>query len=472
MMIHNRVIAFPQFIVTRYFGKLFFCILSVAILGSFLACKKTSDIIPNTGPVFNNSPFEIKLVYPETNGSNPEIEINPNEVIKLIFRFTANESINLIDIRTKDYRNGEQSLEGYPFALANSNRERFPLNSIFQFNGYNYIFLTQQIRIPSYAKDSIIITVKAVKNDLSTRSFKLLLKVKKEVDFRIVNFSVNDEHYSGSPVQLFSGDGIYKISGSVHAPRTLVKVKAALLANNIETSARVISFQENGYDNYGNLNVEYNTSYIFRYYSSSSSNSFFQLKRDLSGKNFKLKITAFDVSGDSTSLEIPIDIAFKDLIQAGPFNLGGPRNRDYGQLLYSNSPSPTVSVDPQLEIYYNYSYSIMGYFQQRGENRLGSLAYLFPLRNSLGYEFPINYYNNSSRTYFRKVSDAFESVNAYYLDTMNINATDPEVISLQANDVIVFINNKQRAQVGVLKIHNIIPGDSGSVSLSCKYQKF
>jgi len=471
LMVCNRLVAGLQFIVTGYFGKLFFNILALAVLVSFFACKKTSDPSPNPEPVVTKFPFEIQLVFPEVNKSNPQIEVNPNEVIKLFFRLTSDERISLIDFQTKDHRKGERSLEDYPYAIGNSYRETFPLNSKFQQTNTYVIYVTQQIRIPSYAKDSIIITVKAVKTDLSTKSFKLLLKVKKEIDFQIVNCKLNNEPISGSPIRLFFGGEIYDISGSVNTSRTLVKVKAALWVNNLEKSTRTLNFTENRYDNYGNIRFSYNDINASTYYLFPNRNSLFQLNKDLIGKNVKFKITAFVDSGDSTALEIPIEVAFKDLITAGPFNLGGPRNQNYGQFFYSLNPSPTVAINPNLNISYGDPYSMMGYFQQGGANRLGSFAYLFPLRTSLGYVFQNNYNNVFSRTYFKKVSDAFESIDAYYLDTVNINATDPEVISLKPNDVIVFINNSQKAQKGFLKIHNIVPGDSGSVTLSCKYEK-
>jgi hypothetical protein len=68
------------------------------------------------------------------------------------------------------------------------------------------------------------------------------------------------------------------------------------------------------------------------------------------------------------------------------------------------------------------------------------------------------------------VPDSFEAVNSLYLDTMQVETTDPEAIAVQPNDVLVFSSSQNRLQRGVLKVHSIVPGDSGSVSLSCKYQ--
>jgi hypothetical protein len=206
-------------------------------------------------------------------------------------------------------------------------------------------------------------------------------------------------------------------------------------------------------------------------YSSYTPNSILSISRDCFGKSLKLKITAFIDSGDSTSLEVPLNLLLKETIQAGPFNLGAPKNQNFGQFFLSTSPNPIVSVDPYQGRSSEETYSNLGYFQQNGENRLGALSYLFPLKTQLGYTFQNYSYSYTFRSHFRKVSQPFEAIDALYLDTMKINETYPEVLSIKAEDVIVFINSRSNFQKGVLKIHNIIPGDSGFVSISCKYQK-
>jgi tetratricopeptide (TPR) repeat protein len=110
-------------------------------------------------------------------------------------------------------------------------------------------------------------------------------------------------------------------------------------------------------------------------------------------------------------------------LEAGPFNLGAPKNQNFGQFFLSTSPNPIVSVDPYQGRSSEETYSNLGYFQQNGENRLGSLSYLFPLKTQFGYTFQ-NYSNAYSfRSHFRKVLQPFEAMDALYLDTMKINET-------------------------------------------------
>jgi hypothetical protein len=69
------------------------------------------------------------------------------------------------------------------------------------------------------------------------------------------------------------------------------------------------------------------------------------------------------------------------------------------------------------------------------------------------------------------VADSFEAVNALYLNTMQMVATDPEVMTIQPNDVVVVYSSRELGQKGVFKVQNLVPGDSGFASFSCKYQK-
>lgn len=452
-------------------SKRSFYLLSVMILISFWGCKKSSD--PDPAPVqvvTIKYPFKVQLAYPLADTTNPVLEVNPNSLLKLIFRLSADERITVIDILTKDQKNGEQNLKGYPYVVDYSYEPQPPLNAQLQYLGSNNFYLTQTMRIPGYVKDSVVMTVKIVKNDLSSRSMKLVLKVKKIVSIQINDVSVNGKSFNGSPIEMFAGDLIGSFSGSVNTSGTLTKVTAALWVDDVNTGARVMNFGSNNYDYYQYLYESIISSHWFSY-STSITSSMLPIRKEYDGKNIRVRFTALNDLGDSASFEVPVRIGTRNILQAGPFNLGAARNRDFGQFLYTANPSPAVSADPQDNSYYYDTYSLIGFFWQNGANRLGSLAWIYQNRVALGYSFP-NYFNSDRayHTYFRKVPDSFENVNAVYLDTMNLDATAPEAISVQPNDVVVFSSSQNRLQRGVLKVHSIVPGDSGSVSLSCKYQ--
>jgi len=454
--------------------------LPVIVLLAFFSCKKEETKptpIPYVEPKPIKSPFAIKLIYPIADTIKPEIEVNPGDLVKLILRFTADDRINVIDLKIHDNQNGEIRLNDYPFTLTGY-RPTDPANiKIEGFNSYDF-FLTTQIRIPTYAKDSIILSAIAIKNNFSSRLLKLKFKIKKENDFKIFNIELNDNPYSGNSIGIYEGEGLSKFRGYVNSSQILTKLKAAIWIQEKEVKSRVIPIVKNKYDAYETFKDRYgepiekgayNFSYSFSY-NSYNQNFFFLTAQEIQQPNIKFKITAYSDSGDSTSLIVPLHLAAKDLVTAGPFNLGAPRNINFGQFLYTSNPYPVVSVNPGLGSSSYENFSIVGFFHQNGENRIGALSYINPLMTSLGYSNAYGY-SNYARAYFKKITHAYESVDANYLDTVNINQTFPEVISVNENDVIVFLNNNSKLQKGVLKIHNIVPGDSGFVSLSCKYQK-
>lgn len=447
-----------------------FYLLSLMILLSFWGCKKSSD--PDPAPVqvvTIKYPFKVQLAYPLADTTNPVLEVNPNSLLKLIFRLSADERITVIDFLTKDQKYGEQSLKGYPYVVENTYDATPPANTQIQYLGSNNFYLTQNIRIPNYVKDSVVITVKIVKYDLSSKFMKLILKIKKPVDFEIPYARLNGNEFAQSPVEFFAGDRINNFSGAVNTPGTLEKLTAALWVDDLKIASTVIPFSKNTYDSYDE-NGGSGYSYYFNY-STSVTSSMLPIRKEFDGKNIRVRITATDGQGDSASMEVPIKIATRNINQAGPFNLGAARNSNYGQFLYTVSPSPAISTDPQESFSYYDAYSVIGFFWQNGSHRLGSLAWIYPNRVALGYTFP-SYFNSSREyhTYFRKVAESFEDVSAVYLDTMNLDATYPEVMEVQPNDVVVFSSSQNRLQRGVLKVNSIVPGDSGSVSLSCKYQ--
>jgi hypothetical protein len=454
-------------------NKLSFYFLSLVVLLSFMGCKKTSDPDPTpVQAVTIKYPFKVQLAYPLADTTNPVLEVNPNGLLKLIFRLSADERITVIDFLTKDQEKGEQSLKGYPYVVESYDPTP-PSNAQIQYIGSNNFYLTQMIRIPNYVKDSVVITVKIVKYDLSSKSMKLVLKVKKQVNFQISGVSLNAVSFTGNPLTMYAGDLIRSFGGSVNTAGELTKLTAALWVDNEKTATAILPFGRNSYDEYEDVYSGYEsniTSHKF-YYNLSVTSSMLPVRQEYAGKNTRVRFTALNDLGDSASLEVPILIGTRNILQTGPFNLGAVRSLDYGQFLYTVISGPVVSADPEENFSYYDPFSVIGFFRQNGEHRLASLAWIYTNRVALGYAFP-NYYNTdrAHNTYFRKVSDSFEAVNSLYLDTMQVESTDPEAIAVQPNDVVVFSSSQNRLQRGVLKVHSIVPGDSGSVLLSCKYQ--
>jgi hypothetical protein len=434
------------------------------------SCKKTSDPAPVPTQT-TNFPFEVQLVYPLANSSKPELEVSPNGLLKMIFRLSANQRITVVDFLTKDQEQGEKSLRGYPYVVDFSTESQTPQNATFQFLGYNNTYLTQTIRIPNYAKDSVVLTVKMIQEDLSSRSMKLVLKVKQNLGFQISGVSLNQLGFLGNPLTMYAGDFIGSFSGSVNTPGVLTKVTAALWVDEVKTSATVIPFVKNNYDDYDD--VYGSGSPVFSHYfnfTASNTRSMLPIRKEYDGKNIRVRITALDQLGDSTSLDVPIRIGTRNILEAGPFRLGSVRSPDYGQFLYTVNSAPLVSSNPDENFSQYDPFSVIGFYHQNGAHRLGSLAWIYANRSSLGYTFPGPYFSKVYNSYFRKVPESFEAVDALYLDTMRLDATAPEVLSVLPNDVVVFSSSQNRLQRGVLKVHSIAPGDSGSVLLSCKYQ--
>lgn len=455
-------------------NKLSLYLLSLMALLSFWGCKKSSDPDPTpVQAVTIKYPFKVQLAYPLADTTNPVLEVNPNGLLKLIFRLSADERITVIDFLTKDQEKGEQSLKGYPYVVDLSSGAKPNSNAELQYIGSNNFYLTQFIRIPNYIKDSVVITVKIVKYDLSSKSMKLVLKVKKQVDFQISDVSLNAISFTSNPLTMYAGDLIRSFSGSVNTAGELTKLTASLWVDDEKTANTILPFGKNSYDEYEDVYSGYEsniTSHKF-YYTLSVTSSMLPIRQEYAGKNTRVRITALNDLGDSVSLDVPILIGTRNILQAGPFNLGAVRSPDYGQFLYTVISAPVVSDDPEENFSYYDPFSVIGFFPQNGEHRLASLAWIYTNRVALGYAFP-NYYNTdrAHNTYFRKVSDSFDAVNSMYLDTMQVESTDPEAIAVQPNDVVVFSSSQNRLQRGVLKVHSIVPGDSGSVSLSCKYQ--
>jgi hypothetical protein len=410
-------------------------------------------------------------VYPLADPTKPELEVSPNSLLKMIFQLSADQRITVVDFQTKDQEKGEKSLNGYPYVVDYSTESKAPQNATLQYLGYNNTYLTQTIRIPNYAKDSVVLTVKMIRQDLSSKSMKLVLKVKKNLSFQISGVSLNQLAFSGNPLTMFAGDFIGSFSGSVNTPGVLTKVTAALWVDEVKTSATVIPFGKNNYDDYGDVYQSESPDFSHWFnFSTSNSGSILPIRKEYDGKNIRVRITALDNVGDSASLDVPIRIGTRNILEAGPFRLGSVRSPDYGQFLYTLISAPLVSSNPDENTSYYNPFSVIGFYHQNGGHRLGSLAWIYANRSSLGYTFPNSYYDRDYHTYFRKVPESFEAVDAVYLDTMRLDATAPEVLSVQPNDVVVFSSSQNRLQRGVLKVHSIAPGDSGSVLLSCKYQ--
>lgn len=454
-------------------NKLSLYLLSLMALLSFWGCKKSSDPDPTPVQVVTiKYPFKVQLAYPLADTTNPVLEVNPNGLVKLIFRLSADERITVIDFLTKDQEKGEQSLRGYPYVVE-SYDPKPPSNAQIQYIGSNNFYLTQLIRIPNYVKDSVVITVKIVKYDLSSKSMKLVLKVKKQVNFQISGVSLNAISFTGNPITMYAGDLIRTFDGSVNTAGELTRLTAALWVDDVKTATTSLPFGKNNFDDYGdvyNWNESNITSHEF-YANLSITSSMLPVRQEYAGKNTRVRFTALNDLGDSVSLDVPILIGTRNILQAGPFNLGAVQSPDYGQFLYTVISAPVVSADPEENFSYYDPFSVIGFYPQNGEHRLASMAWIYSNRVALGYAFP-NYYNTdrAHHTYFRKVPDSFEAVNSLYLDTMQIETTDPEAIGVQPNDVVVFSSSQNRLQRGVLKVHSLVPGDSGSVLLSCKYQ--
>jgi hypothetical protein len=194
---------------------------------SLWGCKKSSDPVPVL-VVTIKYPFKVQLPYPLADTTHPVPEVNPNGLLKLIFRLSADERITVVDFLTKDQEIGEQSLQGYPYVVESTYDPKPPSNAQIQSIGSNNFYLTQFIRIPNYVKDSVVITVKIVKYDLSSKSMKLVLKVKKQVNFQISGVSLNAISFTGNPITMFAGDLIRSFSGSVNTAGELTRLTAAL----------------------------------------------------------------------------------------------------------------------------------------------------------------------------------------------------------------------------------------------------
>lgn len=436
---------------------------------SFWSCKKSSDPspVPGPDPESPHYPFKIKLVYPEADTTNPVVMVKPNDVLKLIFSISSDERITVIDLLAKDHWYGETRLKGYPFVV--SSGASLPEGDKVQILSNNSVYLTKEIRIPSYAKDSVVLTMKVVKYDLSSRSIKLVLKVKKEIDFTFESLRVNNFIVSSQPVSVYSGEAIRSFYGSINTSSKLVQLKADLWVEETRVATESIPFRVNSSDTYNEGGSSEIHTYRFDYFSYNSDN-WLMIKKEYEGKNTRIRVTAVNEKGDSISSVVPVRIETKDLLFSGPFNLGAALNMDYGQFLITVRPSPLVSFNPLEGNSYSDPFSVVGFFRQNGEHRLASISWIYPNRVSLGYTLPNNFYDQGYRTYFRKVTRTFEEVDSWYLDTMRINATAPQVISVQPNDVIVFASREvTNQQKGVLKVHSFTPGDSGFVTLSIKY---
>ncbi len=456
-----------------------FNFLPFIVLLAFFSCKKEETKptpIPYVEPKPIKSPFAIKLIYPIADTLKPEIEVNPGDILQLILRFTADDRINVIDLKIHDKQNGEISLNNYPFTLTGYGSTP-PENIKLQgFNTYDFL-LNSQIRIPTYAKDSIILSATAIKNDFYFRYFKIKFKIKNEIAFRIFNFELNGIPFSGNSIGIYAGEGVKEFRGYVNSLKILTRLKAAILIQDLEIKSRIIPITKNKNDGFEILKDRYGepldkAAYSFSYsfgYSNYNVNYFPLTSLEINNPAIKIKITAYSESGDSTSLIVPLHSAYKELVNAGPFNLGAPRNHNFGQFLYTSNPNPVVSVTPNLSSYSNETFSIFGFFHQNGQSRIGSLSYLYPIASSIGYSIGNSF--SIKRGNFRKISHEYSAIDGNYLDTVNIDQTFPEVISVEKNDVILFVSHSFKLQKGVFKIHNIIPGDSGFVSLSCKYQK-
>jgi predicted component of type VI protein secretion system len=311
-------------------NKLSFYFLSLVVLLSFMGCKKTSD--PDPAPVqvvTIKYPFKVQLAYPLADTTNPVLEVSPNGLVKLIFRLSADERITVIDFLTKDQEKGEQSLKGYPYVVESYDPTP-PSNAQIQYIGSNNFYLTQMIRIPNYVKDSVVITVKIVKYDLSSKSMKLVLKVKKQVNFQISGVSLNAISFTGNPLTMYAGDLIRSFGGSVNTAGELTKLTAALWVDNEKTATTSLPFGKNSYDEYEDVYSGYEsniTSHKF-YYTLSVTSSMLPIRQEFAGKNTRVRFTAMNDLGDSASLEVPILIGTRNILQAGPFNLGAVRSPD------------------------------------------------------------------------------------------------------------------------------------------------
>jgi len=315
---------FKSTISTKTFAKLILYILTLFMVFAFFSCKKEDDTKPAPNPYIEPTfkpKFEIKLIYPIADTLIPEIEVNQGDQVKLVFRFTSDMSISVIDVLTKDQERGENSLSGYPYSIGtNSYSLERQENPDLKFIGSNYFILTKEIAVPTFVKDSLIVTAKAINYNLSSRIIKVKLKIKKQIDFQIINFKINDIPFYSIPIELLSSNGIYKFFGNVNTSGKLLKLKLSLFANNSEVTNKVIPYVVDQYYNTRNINGTYTFNYGGSY-SSYTPNSILAISRDCFGKSLKLKITAFIDSGDSTSLEVPLNLLLKETIQAGPFNL-------------------------------------------------------------------------------------------------------------------------------------------------------
>lgn len=105
----------------------------------------------------------------------------------------TNEVLTFIDFRIQDHLMEEKSLKGYPFVINNSSDPPYGQEEILLRNGYNSYLFNQTIRMPTYVKDSVLITVKVGKYDLSIRTLRLKLRLKNNVDFKISNTGLNEK---------------------------------------------------------------------------------------------------------------------------------------------------------------------------------------------------------------------------------------------------------------------------------------
>lgn len=457
----SRVQMTPQKSTRAAFGKRWpvwaFPVLFIALYG----CFKKAEIDPGS----SNQAFDVKLVSATPGFVGNRVEVNPLDDISLNFHFTCDAQIFEIDMKTKDWRNGELQFSTYPeHSDVNGNFSLYP--NVVKTSVYDFV-VPVKIHIPSYSKDSIILTVKALrKTDFAVKECRVVLLVKNPQTLMFSNTYVGQQ-LSDVPGFTMQTQTKITLQGGLIGAKKIDRVKCSAVLNGVVLASKPATLYTGyGADTYTSLNCSSNSnggqciSYAFY---TPESTEFFKTSHAMVGQDFKIRMVAFSDDGDSITKELPVSVVFPAVNELPPANLGAPKNKNLGRFFYHTKEVISNDISDN-----NGSSATFGFFQLGGENKLGSATFIYPKASELGYVLGNSYVR--SATYFRKVDALYEQVDARYLDTVQVNGLFPEQITIQPNDVIVFGGAYTTAK-GVVRINTILPSDSGSINFTCKYQK-